>query len=63
MMILLILILSWRKMWQKNTKLSTSESVARKMTENPDENVVTEEEMDFDDLNIRGDYSDCDILE
>ena len=33
------------------------------MTENPDENVDTEEEMFFDDLNIPGDYSDYDLLE
>ena len=33
------------------------------MTENPDENVDTEEEMTFDDLTISGDYSDYDILE
>ena len=33
------------------------------MTESPDENVDTEEEMAFDDLNIPGDYSDYDILE
>ena len=32
------------------------------MRELPVENVNTEEEMDFDDLNIPGDYSDYDIL-
>ena len=37
--------------------------MARKMTETPDENVDTEEEMDFDDLTITGGYSDYDILE
>ena len=46
-----------------NTELSTSESVARKITETPDENFDTEEEMTFDDLTIPGDYSDYDILE
>ena len=44
-----------------NTELSTSESVARKMTNTTDENVDTEEEMDFDELTIPGDYSDYDI--
>ena len=33
------------------------------MTESPDENVDTEEEMDFYDLTIPGDDSDSDILE
>ena len=47
----------------KKIELSTSDSVERKLTENPDENVDTEEEMDFDDLTITGNYSDCDILE
>ena len=47
----------------KNTELSTSESGARIITETPDENVDTEEEMDFDDLTITGNYSDYDILE
>ena len=47
----------------KNTELSTSESVARKDTETPDENVDIEEAMYFDDLTIPGDYSDYDILE
>ena len=47
----------------KTTELSTSESVARKMTEIPDENVDTEEEMAFDDLTIPGDCSYYDILE
>ena len=47
----------------KNTELITSESVARKITETPDENVDTEEEMYFDDLNIPGKYSDYDNLE
>ena len=37
--------------------------MARKITETPDENVDTEEEMFFDDLNIPGDYSDYDLLE
>ena len=46
---------------KKNTELSTSESAASKMTENSDENVDTEEEMDFDDLIIPGDYSDYDF--
>ena len=33
------------------------------MRENPDDKVDTEEEMDFDDLTITGNYSDYDILE
>ena len=41
----------------EKTELSTSDSVAIKVTENIDENVDTEEEMDFDDLTIYGDYS------
>ena len=47
----------------KNTELSNSNSAAKKLTENPDENFNTEEDMDFDDLNIPGDYSDYDILQ
>ena len=47
----------------KNTEWSTSESVARKITETPNENVDTEEEMYFYELTITGDYSDYDILE
>ena len=47
----------------KKTELSTSESAARKITDNPYENVDTKEAMSFDDLIIRGDYSDYDILE
>ena len=62
-MILLILILVWRKNVTKNTELSTSTSVARQLIENPDDIVDTEEEMDFDDLTITGNYSDYDILE
>ena len=46
----------------ENTELTTTESVARKMTECPVENVDTEEEMAFDDLTITGDYSEYDIL-
>ena len=42
----------------KNTELSTSASVARQLTENPDDIVNTEEEMDFDDLTITVNYSD-----
>ena len=49
--------------YTENTELSTSKSVARKITEYPNENVDTEEEMFFDDLNIPGDYSDYDLLE
>ena len=37
--------------------------MARKITETPNENVYTEVTISFDDLNITGDYSDCDILE
>ena len=47
----------------KNTELSTSDLVARKLIENPDDMVDTEEEMSFEDLNITGNYSDYDILE
>ena len=46
----------------KNTELSTSALVARKLTENPDDMVDTEEVF-FDDLTITGNYSDNDILE
>ena len=46
----------------KNTELSTSESVARKILDTSDKNVDTEEEMSFEDLNIPVDYSDYDIL-
>ena len=37
--------------------------MARKITETTDEDVGTEEETDFDDLNIPGDNRDYDILE
>ena len=37
--------------------------MAGKIRETADENVDTEEEIYFDDLNIPGDYSDYDILE
>ena len=37
--------------------------MARKTTETPDENDDTEEEIDFDELTIPGDYSDHDIFE
>ena len=47
----------------KNTELSTSESVARKITETPDINFDTEEDMSFDGLNIPRNYSDYDILD
>ena len=47
----------------KTTELSTSESVPRKITETPDENVDTEEEISFGDLTITRDYSDYYILE
>ena len=47
----------------KNTELSTSGSVARKLTENPDESFYTEEEIAFYYLTITGNYSDYDILE
>ena len=47
----------------KNTEFSNSASMARQLTENPDDMVNTEEDMDFDDLNITGNYSDYDILE
>ena len=47
----------------KNTELSTSKSAARKITETPDKNVDTEEEISFDNLTIPGDYIYHDILE
>ena len=47
----------------KNTELSTSDSVARQLTENPDDMVDAEEEISSEDLTITGDYSDYDILE
>ena len=37
--------------------------MARQLTENPDDMVNIEEEMDFDYLTITGNYSDYDILE
>ena len=46
----------------KNTELSTSEWVAGKITETPNETDDTEREMSFDDLTVLGDYSDYDIL-
>ena len=46
-----------------NTELSTSDSVARKLTENPDGMVDTEEEMSFEDLNITVNHNDHNILE
>ena len=49
--------------YTEKVHLSASGSVARKMTETPDENVDTEEEMYFYDLTIPCDYSDYDILE
>ena len=49
--------------YTENIQIITSESVTRKMTYTPDENIDTEEEMDFDDLTIPGDYSDYDIFE
>ena len=47
----------------ENTELKTAESVAIQITELPVKNINTEEEMDFDDLNIPGDYREYDILE
>ena len=47
----------------KNPELSTYKSVARKTTETPYESVDTEEEMDFYDLTIPGNYKNSDILE
>ena len=47
----------------ENTELTTTESVARKLTEHPVENVNTEEEMAFYDLTIPGDYSDYEIFD
>ena len=45
-----------------NTELSTSDSVARNLTENTDEHFDTEEEMNLGDLNITSNYNDCDSL-
>ena len=47
----------------KNTELITSESLAWKITDTPDENFDTEEAISFDNLNIPVDCSDYDILE
>ena len=47
----------------KNIELSTSRLVARKITETPDENFDTEEEISFDYQTIPGDYSDYGIFE
>ena len=47
----------------ENIQLSTSESVARQMTEGQYEKFDTEKEMAFDDLTIPGYYSDYNILE
>ena len=47
----------------ENNELTTTESVARQLTEHPVENVNTEEEMDFYDLTIPGDYSDYGIFD
>ena len=44
----------------KNTELST---VARQLTENPDDMVDAGEEISSEELTITGDYSDYDILE
>ena len=46
----------------KNTELSTSDSVARQLTENPDGMVNALEEMSSEDSNVTGDYSEYDIL-
>ena len=46
----------------ENTELASTEYVVRKTTELPVENVDTEEETDFYDLTIPGDYSDYGIL-
>ena len=47
----------------KNKELSTSDSMARQFTENPDELFDTEEEMYFYYLTITDSYSYYDILE
>ena len=47
----------------KNTDLSTSTLVAKKLTENADDMVDAEEEISSDNFTITGDYSDYDILE
>ena len=49
--------------YTENTQLSTSESVARQMTETLDENFDTEQEIAFDEFTIPADYTDCDIFE
>ena len=47
----------------ENTELITTESVVVQIKDSPVENSNIEEEMDFDDLTIPDNYSDCDILE
>ena len=47
----------------KNTELGNSNSVARRLKENPNEDVDAEEEMYFYDLTIPVNYSYYDILE
>ena len=47
----------------KNTELSNSDSVAKKLTKNPDENIDIEEEKGFYELTIPSNYSYYDILE
>ena len=44
-------------------KLSNYDSVKRQLTENTDEKVDTDEEIDFDELTITGNYNDYDNLE
>ena len=48
----------WWKHWIKYLWI-----IGKKMTQTPDENVDTEEEISFDYLPIPDDYSDYDIME
>ena len=47
----------------RNTDLSTSTLVAKKLTKNEDDMVKEGKEMSSDDLTSTGDYIDYDILE
>ena len=49
--------------YNEKTELSTTKSVGRKIIESSVENFNTEEEIDFDNLIIPGNYSDYVILE
>ena len=49
--------------YNKNTKLTTTESVEREIIELPVDNVNTEEEMDFGELTIPGAKKPTEITE